>query len=93
MNEVNELIKNLEIGELTIEQFLSKVEQNPIKVDYKDKINIINNIKKQIINNNNKSNDKYIIEHQKYFGIKDVLIIHKTQNYELTKTRFIITIY
>ena len=93
MNKINEQIKQLEIGELTIEQFLNKVEQNTFKVDYKDKINIINNIKKQIINNNNKSNDKYIIEHQKYFGLKDVLIIHKTNNYELTKTHFIITIY
>ena len=93
MNEVNKLIKNLEIGELTIEQFLNTLEQNPIKVDYKDKINIIKNIKQQIIVNNNKSNDKYIIEHQKYFGIKDVLIIHKIENYELTKICFLITIY
>lgn len=93
MNEINKLIKKLEIGNIAIEQFLSKLEQNPIKVDYKDKINIINNIKKQIIDNNNKSNNKYIIEHQKYFGIKDILIIHKTNNYELIKTRFIITIY
>lgn len=93
MNEVNELIKNLEIGELTIEQFLKKLELNPIKIKHKDKINIINNIKKQIINNNNKSNNQYIIEHQKYFGIKDVLIIHKIENYELTKTNYKITIY
>lgn len=93
MNEVNELINQLKIGELTIEQFLSKLEQNPIKINYKDKINIINNIKKQIIHNNNQSNNKYIIEHQKYFGIKDILIIHKIENYELTKTRFVITIY
>lgn len=93
MNKINKLIKQLEIGNITIEQFLSKVEQNPIKVDYKVKINIINNIKKQIINNNNKSNNHYIIEHQKYFGIKDILIIHKTQNYEITKTRYTITIY
>lgn len=93
MNKINELIKQLKIGNITIEIFLHELEQNPIKVDYKEKINTINNIKKQIINNNNKSNDKYIIEHQKYFGIKDVLIIHKTQNYELTKTHFIITIY
>ena len=93
MNKINELIKQLEIGNITIEIFLHELEQNPIKVDYKDKINIINNIKKQIIDNNNKSNNQYIIEHQKYFGIKDVLIIHKTQNYELTKTHFIITIY
>ena len=93
MNEVNELIKNLEIGELTIEQFLNKLEQNLIKVKHKDKVNIINNIKKQIIDNNNKSKNIYIIEHQKYFGLKDVLIIHKTNNYELTKTHFIITIY
>lgn len=93
MNKINELIKNLEIGELTIEQFLNKLEQNLIKVKHKDKVNIINNIKKQIIDNNNKSNNKYIIEHQKYFGIKDILIIHKTQNYELTKTRYKITIY
>lgn len=93
MNEVNELIKNLEIGELTIEQFLNKLEQNLIKVKHKDKVNIINNIKKQIIDNNNKSNNKYIIEHQKYFGIKDILIIHKIENYELTKTNYKITIY
>lgn len=93
MNEVNKLIKNLEIGELTIEQFLKKLELNPIKIKHKDKINIINNIKKQIINNNNKSNNQYIIEHQKYFGIKDVLIIHKIENYELTKTNYKITIY
>lgn len=93
MNEVNELIKNLEIGELNIEQFLKKLELNPIKIKHKDKINIINNIKKQIINNNNKSNNQYIIEHQKYFGIKDVLIIHKIENYELTKTNYKITIY
>lgn len=93
MNKINELIKQLEIGEITIEIFLNELEQNPIKVEYKEKINIINNIKKQIINNNNQSNNKYIIEHQKYFGIKDVLIIHKIENYELTKTRFLITIY
>lgn len=78
MNEVNELIKNLEIGELTIEQFLNKLEQNLIKVKHKDKVNIINNIKKQIVKNNNESKNIYIIEHQKYFGLKDVLIIHKT---------------
>lgn len=93
MNKINELIKQLKIGNITIEIFLHELEQNPIKVDYKEKINTINNIKKQIIDNNNKSNNKYIIEHQKYFGIKDILIIHKTQNYELTKTHFIITIY
>lgn len=93
MNKINELFKQLEIGDITIEQFLNTLEQNPIKIDYKDKINIINNIKKQIIVNNNKSNNKYIIEHQKYFGIKDILIIHKIENYELTKTRFLITIY
>lgn len=93
MNKINEQIKQLEIGNITIEIFLRDLEQNPINVDYKDKINIINNNKKQIINNNNKSNDKYIIEHQKYFGIKDVLIIHKTHNYELTKTNYKITIY
>lgn len=93
MNEVNELIKNLEIGELTIEQFLKELELNPIKIKQKEKTSIFNNIKKQIINNNNKSNNQYIIEHQKYFGIKDVLIIHKIENYELTKTHFIITIY
>ena len=93
MNKINELIKQLEIGEITIEKFLNELEQNPIKVDYKDKINIINNIKKQIIDNNNKTNNKYIIEHQTYFGIKDILIIHKIENYELTKTRFLITIY
>ena len=93
MNKINELINQLEIGELTIEQFLKKLELNPIKIKHKDKINIINNIKKQIINNNNKSNNQYIIEHQKYFGIKDVLIIHKIENYELTKTNYKITIY
>jgi hypothetical protein len=93
MIKVNELIKQLEIGEITFEKFLSELEQNPIKVKYKDKVNIINNIKKQVINNNNKSNDKYIIEHQKYFGIKDILIIHKIKNYELTKIHYTITIY
>ena len=93
MNKINEQIKQLEIGNITIEIFLRDLEQNPINVDYKDKINIINNIKKQIINNNNKSNNKYIIEHQKYFGIKDILIIHKIENYELTKTNYKITIY
>ena len=93
MNEVNELIKNLEIGELTIEQFLNKLEQNLIKVKHKDKVNIINNIKKQIVKNNNESKNIYIIEHQKYFGIKDILIIHKIENYELTKTNYKITIY
>lgn len=93
MNKINEQIKQLEIGNITIEIFLRDLEQNPINVDYKDKINIINNIKKQIINNNNKSNNQYIIEHQKYFGIKDVLIIHKIENYELTKTNYKITIY
>lgn len=93
MIKVNELIKQLEIGEITFEKFLSELEQNPIKVKYKDKVNIINNIKKQVINNNNKSNDKYIIEHQKYFGIKDIIIIHKIENYELTKTKYTIIIY
>ena len=93
MNKINELIKQLEIGNITIEIFLHELEQNPIKINYKDKVNIINNIKKQIINNNNKSNNKYIIEHQKYFGLKDVLIIHKTNNYELTTTHYTITIY
>lgn len=93
MNEVNELIKNLEIGELTIEQFLKELELNPIKIKQKEKTSIINNIKKQIVKNNNESKNIYIIEHQKYFGLKDVLIIHKTNNYELTKTHLIITIY
>lgn len=93
MNDVNELIKQLEIGELTIEQFLNKLKVNPIKANRKEKINIINNIKQQIIINNNNTNNIYIIEHQKYFGLKDVLIIHKTNNYELTTTHFIITIY
>lgn len=93
MNKINEQIKQLEIGNITIEIFLRDLEQNPINVDYKDKINIINNIKKQIVKNNNESKNIYIIEHQKYFGLKDVLIIHKTNNYELTKTHFIITIY
>ena len=93
MNEVNELINQLEIGELTIEQFLSKLELNPIKIKPDKKIKIINTIKQQIIINNNNTNNIYIIEHQKYFGLKDVLIIHKTNNYELTTTHFIITIY
>jgi|GEM_PF-5346001 hypothetical protein len=93
MNKINELIKQLEIGNITIEIFLHELEENPIKVNNKNKINIINNIKKQIIDNNNKTNNKYIIEHQKYFGIKDVLIIHKIENYELTKTRYMIKIY
>lgn len=93
MNEVNELINQLEIGELTIEQFLSKLELNPIKIKPDKKIKIINTIKQQIINNNNKSKNIYIIEHQKYFGLKDVLIIHKTNNYELTTTHYTITIY
>lgn len=93
MNEVNELIKNLEIRELTIEQFLKELELNPIKIKQKEKTSIINNIKKQIVKNNNETKNIYIIEHQKYFGLKDVLIIHKTNNYELTKTHFIITIY
>ena len=37
MNEVNELIKNLEIRELTIEQFLKELELNPIKIKQKEK--------------------------------------------------------
>lgn len=93
MKEVNELINKLEIGEITIEQFLSELELNPIKIKPYKKIKIINTIKQQIIKNNNNSKDIYIIEHQKYFGLKDVLIIHKTNNYELTKTHFVITIY
>lgn len=93
MNEVNELINQLEIGELTIEQFLSKLELNPIKIKPDKKIKIINTIKQQIIINNNNTNNIYIIEHQKYFGLKDVLIIHKTNNYELTTTHYTITIY
>lgn len=93
MNEVNELIKNLEIRELTIEQFLKELELNPIKIKQKEKTSIINNIKKQIVKNNNESKNIYIIEHQKYFGIKDILIIHKIENYELTKTNYKITIY
>lgn len=93
MNEVNELINQLEIGELTIEQFLSKLELNPIKIKSDKKIKIINTIKQQIIINNNNTNNIYIIEHQKYFGLKDVLIIHKTNNYELTTTHYTITIY
>ena len=55
MNEVNELIKNLEIRELTIEQFLKELELNPIKIKQKEKTSIINNIKKQIVKNNNES--------------------------------------
>lgn len=93
MNEVNELINQLEIGELTIEQFLSKLELNPIKIKPDKKIKIINTIKQQIIINNNNTNNIYIIEHQKYFGLKNVLIIHKTNNYELTTTHYTITIY
>lgn len=93
MNEVNELINQLEVGKLTIEQFLKELELNPIKIKNNKKTNLINNIKKQIVKSNNKSKDIYVIEHQKYFGLKDVLIIHKTNNYELTKTHFIITIY
>lgn len=93
MNKVNELINQLEIGELTIEQFLSKLELNPIKIKPDKKIKIINTIKQQIIINNNNTNNIYIIEHQKYFGLKDVLIIHKTNNYELTTTHYTITIY
>lgn len=93
MNEVNELINQLEIGELTIEQFLSKLELNPIKIKPDKRIKIINTIKQQIIINNNNTNNIYIIEHQKYFGLKDVLIIHKTNNYELTTTHYTITIY
>lgn len=93
MKEVNELINQLEIGELTIEQFLSKLELNPIKIKPDKKIKIINTIKQQIIINNNNTNNIYIIEHQKYFGLKDVLIIHKTNNYELTTTHYTITIY
>lgn len=93
MKEVNELINKLEIGEITIEQFLKKLESKPIKIKNNKKTNLINNIKKQIVKNNNKSKNIYIIEHQKYFGLKDVLIIHKTNNYELTKTHFVITIY
>lgn len=93
MNEVNELINQLEIGELTIEQFLSKLKLNPIKIKPDKKIKIINTIKQQIIINNNNTNNIYIIEHQKYFGLKDVLIIHKTNNYELTTTHYTITIY
>lgn len=93
MKEVNELIKQLEIGEITIEQFLKKLESKPIKIKNNKKTNLINEIKKQIVKNNNESKNIYIIEHQKYFGLKDVLIIHKTNNYELTKTHFVITIY
>lgn len=93
MKEVNELIKQLEIGEITIEQFLKELESKPIKIKNNKKTNLINEIKKQIVKNNNESKNIYIIEHQKYFGLKDVLIIHKTNNYELTKTHFIITIY
>lgn len=93
MNKVNELINQLEIGEITIEQFLSKLELNPIKIKNNKKTNLINNIKKQIVKNNKESKNIYIIEHQKYFGLKDVLIIHKTNNYELTTTHYTITIY
>lgn len=93
MIKVNELIKQLEIGEITFEKFLSELEQNPIKVKYKEKENIINELKKQIIINNTNSTNQYIIEHQKYFGIKDMIIVHKIENYELTKTKYTITIY
>ena len=50
MNEVNELIKNLEIRELTIEQFLKELELNPIKIKQKEKTSIIN---KNSFHNNN----------------------------------------
>ena len=93
MNEVNELINKLEIGEITIEKFLNELELKPIKIKNNKKTNLINNIKKQIVKNNNESKNIYIIEHQKYFGLKDVLIIHKTNNYELTTTHYTITIY
>lgn len=93
MIKVNELIEQLEIGDITIEKFLSELEQNPIKVKYKEKENIINKVKQQIIINNSKSSNQYIIEHQKYFGIKDIIIIHKIENYELTKTKYTIIIY
>lgn len=93
MIKVNELIKQLEIGDITIEKFLSELEQNPIKVKYKEKENIINELKKQIIINNTNSTNQYIIDHQKYFGIKDLLIIHKIENYELKKIKYTITIY
>lgn len=93
MIKVNELIEQLEIGDITIEKFLSELEQNPIKVKYKEKENIINKVKQQIIINNSKSSNQYIIEYQKYFGIKDIIIIHKIENYELTKTKYTIIIY
>lgn len=93
MKEVNELIKQLEIGEITIEQFIKELESKPIKIKNNKKTNLINEIKKQIVKNNNESKNIYIIEHQKYFGLKDVLIIHKTNNYELTTTHYTITIY
>lgn len=93
MIKVNELIAQLEIGDISIEKFLNELEQNPIKVKYKEKENIINKLKKQIIINNTNSTNQYIIEHQKYFGIKDIIIVHKIKNYELTKIRYTITIY
>lgn len=93
MLKVNELIEQLEIGEITFENFLKQLEQNPIKVKYKNKVNIINKVKQQIIINNSKSSNQYIIEHQKYFGIKDIIIVHKIENYELTKTNYTIIIY
>lgn len=46
MKEVNELINKLEIGEITIEQFLKKLESKPIKIKNNKKTNLINNIKK-----------------------------------------------
>lgn len=59
MKEVNELIKQLEIGEITIEQFLKKLESKPIKIKNNKKTNLINEIKKQIVKNNNESKNIY----------------------------------
>ena len=60
MNKINELIKQLKIGEITIERFLKELESNPIKIKNNKKTNLINNIKKQIVKNNNESKNIYI---------------------------------
>ena len=37
MNKINELINQLEIGGITIEQFLKELELKPIKIKQKEK--------------------------------------------------------